>query len=62
MWGLNDVCIERARFIGRDGSCGYSNGKEYRVTVRLCDRRIFVNDIPYGTFMAVNKNWKFLGV
>lgn len=61
---------EKARFIGKDGSCGLSHGKVYLVMVsrltcgsdielRLCDNMSRGMNIPYSTMRALVKNWDF---
>lgn len=53
---------ERAMFIGTNGSCGYIRGVVYDVKIHISGSRIWVDNVPYDTLCAVNKNWKFLGV
>lgn len=54
-----------ATFIGRDGSCGFKNGKEYELWMILKNNKIYISRrklgciaIPYDTRIALEKNWK----
>lgn len=59
-----------ATFIGKNGSCGLVNGKQYAIRIvdnrgKLLgndpfDFRVVVNDgisIPYDTMNGIKKNW-----
>lgn len=56
-----------ARFIGKDGSCGFRNGIEYRLWIfqkhekyYLSTRSMNATAIPYDTMNAIKKNWKII--
>ena len=58
---------KRARFIGKNGSCGLKRMKIYYIEVvenrnSQYRYRVYVDDfgIPYDTAAAINKNWEFL--
>lgn len=57
----------RARFVGRDGSCGFRNGRIYELWLSKKDGKYFISRrnfsataIPYDTAEAVAKNWEIL--
>ena len=61
---LNEI---QARFIGRDGSCGFRKGKIYELWLSKTDGKYFISRrnlsataIPYDTAEAVAKNWEIL--
>lgn len=55
-----NIMHERAMFIGNDRQ--YIHGCIYKVTIEIIGCRMFVNNIPYDTLCAVNKNWRFIGI
>lgn len=54
----------RAKFIGRDGSCGFNNNMIYELWMVRADGKIYISRrnlsctaIPYDTMEAFSKNW-----
>ena len=57
----------RARFIGRDGSCGFRKGKTYELWFSekggkyyISRRNFSATAIPYDTVEALKKNWQLI--
>lgn len=53
-----------ATFIGKDGSCGFRNGKTYDLWYFEKNKKIYISHrslnamaIPYDTMNAFRKNW-----
>jgi hypothetical protein len=53
----------KATFIGMDGSCGFKNGQEYKLTLRKISLQKFsIRDLDgnyceYGSTLAFLDNW-----
>lgn len=55
----------RARFIGRDGSCGFKKGMAYDLWMFQDNGKFIISlrnwkamAIPYDTMNAIKKNWE----
>lgn len=58
----------KAKFLGKDGSCGFRNGQVYLLWIVQDRGKIYISRrsmdamaIPYDTMSAVKKNWELIG-